>query len=71
MPRISEMGAIQPCQIPVKKPAGLIGVKFPPPGKQDVNKKINTRKEINRIEVLCLFIVIIFRDVSLNVLILI
>jgi len=34
-PIINEMGAIQPCQIPVKKPAGLRGEYLPAPGKQD------------------------------------
>ncbi len=49
-PKIREKGAIHPCHIPEKKPAGSAGLYDPPPGKQDVNKKdIKIIKQVNLI----------------------
>lgn len=49
-PQINDMGEIQPCHMPQKKPAGFEAVYVPSPGTQPVNKnKINTPKENNTI----------------------
>lgn len=39
-PIIKEKGAIHPCHIPVKNPAGLSGELLPPPGKHELNKNV-------------------------------
>ncbi len=45
IPIIKEKGAIHPCHIPVKKPAGLSGELLPPPGKQELRIN-NIRTEV-------------------------
>ncbi len=40
-PKIKVKGAIHPCHIPEKNPAGSEGEYEPPPGTQEVNKKVN------------------------------
>jgi hypothetical protein len=60
---ISENGAIQPCQMPEKKPAGLMGEKYPFPGKQLVTTSKRARI-INANWYLFRFMMLWFFDLS-------
>lgn len=51
MPAIREMGAIQPCQIPDRKPAGFSAVALPSPGRQALRASTNPRTTSTRIKV--------------------